>query len=216
MKINEFWKNSNGSNGSNGSNVSVPRRSNLSTLVRTAHLARLARGGLVPAPAVVVEPVPAGPHEDRGAQWLRVQEGHVRRGLAQKRLARGNPRPRNVVRRGRLDVAQTAKWVHLGWKVRSARDRTIRTIQIRVRSAFLESVGNHEKPLHRSSSPQGGKSNKRHALQKGAAELCQNEGDVARIYPKIRKFQHFLEFIFRNSEKFSSKSARNLMNNVEK
>ena len=33
MKIPEFWKNSNVSNSSNGSNGSVPRRSNLSTLV---------------------------------------------------------------------------------------------------------------------------------------------------------------------------------------
>ena len=34
---------------------------------------------------------------------------------------------------------------HLGWKVRSARDRTIRTFQIGVRSEFLESKENHEK-----------------------------------------------------------------------
>ena len=38
----------------------------------------------------------------------------------------------------------------LSWKVRSARDRTIRTFQIGVRSEFLESKENHEKPLHRS------------------------------------------------------------------
>ena len=37
--------------------------------------------------------------------------------------------------------------------VRSARDRTIRTFQIRVRSEFLESKENHEKPLRRSGSP---------------------------------------------------------------
>ena len=39
----------------------------------------------------------------------------------------------------------------LSWKVRSARDRTIRTFQIGVRLEFLESKENHEKQLHRSS-----------------------------------------------------------------
>ena len=50
----------------------------------------------------------------------------------------------------------------LSWKVRSARDRTIRTIQIGVRSEFLESKENHEKPLHRSGM--------RPKIQEGAGE----------------------------------------------
>ena len=62
-------------------------------------------------------------------------------------------RPGGVEVRDALDLSR---------KVRSARDRTKRTIPIRVRSGFLESKENHEKLLHRSS--------KRPKIQDGAAE----------------------------------------------
>ena len=77
-------------------------------------------------------------------------------------------------------------------QVRSARDRTIRTFQIGVRSEFLESKENHEKALLRSSSRpirHGGAAGKE---RKGI--FFQNSGIFARKFKKFRKFQHFLKY----------------------
>ena len=76
-------------------------------------------------------------------------------------LGRPGQRPARPARRRWARRARSTGR-RLSWKVRSARDRTIRTSQIGVRSEFLESKENHEKPLHRSGM--------RPKIQEGAGE----------------------------------------------
>ena len=65
----------------------------------------------------------------------------------------------------------------------TARDRTIRTIQIGVRSEFLESKENHEKLLHRSSMRpkiQDGAAEKPRKGETNCSKFFQNSGIFAR------------------------------------
>ena len=93
------------------SNGSVPRRSNLSTKI----LAWCWRHPQTPLPATPPASLEVTP--------------------AQTRTTTGNMRSTSASR-----GADFSSW-RLSWKVRSARDRTIRTFKIRVRSEFFHSSG---------------------------------------------------------------------------
>ena len=103
----------------------------------------------------------------------------------------------------------------------AARDRTKRTIQIRVRSEFLESKENHEKAFLRSSSrpkrhdgaARKERKGKQTALRERGvrrSEFFQNSGIFARRFRNFGKFEHFLKYR-RNSDQISSESEQKSM-----
>ena len=93
----------------------------------------------------------------------------------------------------------------------TARDRTIRTIQIRVRSEFLESKENHEKPLHRNgiittqNTRRGRRKGKRTALRKrGGLRSRTNSKDAMRAFKRCSfKIQEFSLEISTNLKNFN-------------